>query len=229
MTEGWISMQYGKDKNIAAEMAAMSGRYRAAMVEAMLHGRKTVLVAQIGHGTSLAAVSAAAASGAKDLLAIVPKHMAEGVAAQLEAAGIAVAGSSVGKKKGCAADMCREALKRRLPDPGPGKTRVWLAAPNQAAEIGNWYEAWKDALEKDLPFGMLFVFDGGSFANERSERGRGVRFIADRVGHAVMFLDEQAAPQADIVTLSANFGTVVRPSLARRAANACEAMAMDAD
>lgn len=218
-----------KNENIAARMAAMSDRYRAAMAEAMLHDRKTVLVAQIGHGTSLAAVSAAAASGAKDLLVIVPKHAAEGVAAQLESAGIAVAGSCVGKKKGCAADMCREAMRRCAPDPGPGQVRVWLAAPNQAAEIGNWYDAWKDALRNSPPFGMLFVFDGGSFANEKSERGRGVRFIAGHVGHAVVFLDERAASQADIVTLSANFGTVVRPSLARMAADACEAMAMDAD
>lgn len=207
--------------------AAASGRYRAAMCEAMLSGKRTVLIAQIGHGTTLAAVAAAQMAGASDLLLVMPKAMAETARAQLENAAIAPEGDCIGRKKGCAADMCREALKRRSAEPAPAFVRVWMASHSQAAEIGNWHDAWKDALKDGAPFPMVFVFDAASIANDRSERGRGIRTVAKYAEHAVAFLDERTAQRSGVAALSANFGTVVRPDLTGKAANACEAMCMD--
>lgn len=209
------------------EMAGLSAAYRAAMVESMLSVRKTVLAARIGHGTSVAALDAARAAGVKDLLFVAPKGSENGIAAQLEQAGTEIAGSCVGKKKGSAADMCREALKRRASDPDTTDVRVWIAPVNHAAEIGNWHDAWKDTFVDGPPFGMLFVLDGTDFVNDKSERGQGIRLIAKHAGRAVMFMDEERADPASLSVLSMNFGPVVRPTMTRAASNACEAMCMD--
>lgn len=202
------------------QMAKLSAQYRDELAAAASAPGASLLVYERGHGTSLAAAAACAASGARTALLVVPKHVMPMWMEQLDRAYYAADAAS-GKKGGMAC-VCRQAA-------GYGGTKpvLFLASPGDMAEAGHWHDAWRDK----KPFGFVAVLDAENFRNMGSEKNRGLKTVVERAGNAALLVSRDVQPEK-IRALGAAWGlrpVAVLPRTAPAAACGCEAMGMDTD
>lgn len=209
----------------ANAIAMAAGDYRdqcVRNVSATLAGSsRCILHASYGFGTAGIAIGCARTIRARNMLLVVPKDMAGSVIDACTDEG-ATCRSAVGMRKDSVTTLCREAMDQKAAPISNSSLAVYIVTPNQLPAIGSWHEAW----QKD-PFDFIFVWDIATVANEKSEKGRGIRTAARYARGSVIFADSSRVSPAVLKKTAETWGRVVSDRTGpATAASACEAAGM---
>ena len=198
----------------ANAIAMAAGDYRDQCVRnvsaALAGSSRCILHASYGFGTAGIDISCARTILARNMLLVVPKD--EGATCR----------SAVGMRKDSVTTLCREAMDQKAAPISNSSLAVYIVTPNQLPAIGSWHEAW----QKD-PFDFIFVWDIATVANEKSEKGRGIRTAARYARGSVIFADSSRVSPAVLKKTAETWGRVVSDRTGpATAASACEAAGM---
>ena len=174
------------------DMAAASDRYRRRLAAAAAAPGTKILPYRRGHGAALVAALAAQFAGARTTLIVAPPAARHSYAMQLEQAGYNVV--LIPAEKDAMGDACRDACGY-----AGQALRVYMCIPRQTAGAGHWLDAWRGG----KPFGLV-VLEAQDHKNLRSERGIGLKALADRAGMAVLMVSDEIDP-SNVETLRRNW------------------------